>query len=328
MIRMIADTANLLFRVAAAQNDKYGGTTEERAALAIHSSMQSLNKYYRQYQPDQVILTFEGRNNWRKTYTMSEACVSGAKYKGNRKYDSTHEVFFMLIEAFQILVRDHTSLICLQHELLEGDDLIGGLVHRIAPRREDEIIIISGDKDFVQLLEYDNVVLINPDTGKPRTVESVCGKNDAQYFKFEKCMRGDGGDNVMSAYPRLRTKKIEEAYSDTYKKSLLLNEEIVFTDPESGERSVTLVGDRFRENELLMMLDKQPDDIKKVINEVLDTEMEHFGKFSMFHFTRFCGKYNLKSILEQIHTFAPLFSANSKSKSEADAQDRRHKLFE
>ena len=144
MKRMIIDTANVLFRVAAAHG-KYNraGSPEDQAGLAMHTALNVLNKYYKQFRPDQLAVTFEGGSNWRKEYTRSAQCKSQKVYKANRVKDPSMIPFFELINAFEQLARQHTSLVCLSNSVLEGDDLIGGYVQRFAPVG-DEIIIVSG----------------------------------------------------------------------------------------------------------------------------------------------------------------------------------------
>lgn len=308
MKRMIVDTANLLFRVAAAHG-KYNnsGSPEEKAGLAMHMALNSLNKYYKQIRPDQLAVTFEGGQNWRKDYTKSSDCKSKKVYKANRVKDSSMVPFFELIAAFEQLARKHTSLVCLSNPKLEGDDLIAGYTQRFA-EAGDEVIIVSGDKDFVQLLKHPNVTLLNPDTGKPRKVEDVCGVNDATFFMFEKCFRGDKNDNVFPALPRVLKKRLLKAYEDDYELTKLMNETWTFKDPETSEETVNTVQELFEENNLLMNLECQPDNIRQIIEETLDHELVHHGKFSFFHFTQFCGKYNLKQIGDNAQQFADMFS--------------------
>jgi hypothetical protein len=133
MKRMIVDTANVLFRVAAAHG-KYGpeGTPEEKAGLAMHIALNTVNKYYKKFRPDQVAVTFEGGQNWRKEYTKSDVCKSKKVYKANRVKDDSMIPFFELIKGFEDLVRTHTSIVCLSHPKLEGDDLFGGYVQRFS----------------------------------------------------------------------------------------------------------------------------------------------------------------------------------------------------
>jgi hypothetical protein len=323
MKRMIVDTANLLFRVAAAHGKYNQGTSpEDQAGLAMHMALNSLNKYYKKFYPDQLAVTFEGGQNWRKEYTRSEQCKSKKVYKANRVKDSSMVPFFELIAAFEQLARKHTSLVCLSHPKLEGDDLIAGYTQRFS-EVGDEVIIISGDKDFVQLLKHPNVQLINPDTGKPRQVEEVCGVNDATYFMFEKCFRGDKNDNVFPALPRVLKKRLQKAYGDDYELTKLMNETWTFKDPETGAETINKVQDLFEENNLLMNLECQPDHIRALIDEVLDHELVHHGKFSFFHFSQFCGKFNLKQIGENAQQFADMFAVTGqRSPHRADAKKK------
>lgn len=308
MKRMIVDTANLLFRVAAAHG-KYNdsGSPEEKAGLAMHMALNSLNKYYKKIRPDQLAVTFEGGQNWRKDYTRSAECKSGKVYKANRVKDPSMVPFFELIGAFEQLARKHTSLVCLSHQKLEGDDLIAGYVQRFA-EAGDEITIVSGDKDFVQLLKHPNVTLLNPDTGKPRKIEDVCGVDDALFFMFEKCFRGDKNDNVFPALPRVFKKRLLKAYESDYELTQLMNETWSFKDPETGEETVNKVQELFEENNLLMNLECQPLEIRQIIEQTLDHELVNHGKFSFFHFTQFCGKYNLRQIGDNAQQFADMFS--------------------
>lgn len=326
MKRMVVDTANLLFRVAAAHG-KYGpqGSPEEKAGLSMHMALQTLNKYYKKFQPDQVAMTFEGTNNWRKEYTKSEKCLSKKGYKANRVKDDSMIPFFELIKAFEDLARNHTSLVCLSNPILEGDDIFAGYVQRFT-EAGDEVIGISGDKDFVQLLKHKNFTLVNPDTGKPRTLEDVCGVDDADFFMFEKAMRGDKGDNVFPAYPRVLKKRLLKCLEDDYELTKLMNETWSFTDPESKEVTVYKVGDLFEENMTLMNLECQPDYIKQAIVETLDHELVNHGKWNFFQFTKFCGKYGLKQIAENSQQYAGLFSiTENKSVVKEELADARKK---
>lgn len=307
MKRMIVDTANLLFRVASSHG-KYNnqGTPEEQAGLAMHMALQTLNKYYKQFKPDQVAVTFEGAKNWRKDYTKSASCISGKVYKANRIKDPSMDPFFELIKSFEDLARKHTSLVCLSNPILEGDDIFAGYVQRFT-QAGDEVIGVSGDKDFVQLLKHKNFTLINPDKGKPRTLIDVCGVDDADFFMFEKAFRGDKGDNVFPAYPRVLKKRLLKCLSDEYELTKIMNETFTFTDPETKEETVYKVEDLFNENQTLMNLECQPDYVRKVIDETLDYELVNHGKFSHFQFTKFCGKYGLKQIAENSEQYANMF---------------------
>lgn len=272
--------------------------------LTYHSTFMHLNKYFKQYKPDKIIMVFD-RGNWRKEYTKSEKCYSKRVYKAHRKEVMVPKVkaiypkFLSFVNDFEQLVREHTSMVCLAADGLEADDLIGGLT-QVLPEAGHELIIISGDKDFIQLLRNDQIRLIDPATGKERTCE------DPDYFIFEKCIRGDRGDNVQSAYPGIRTTRIKEAYEDPFKLTNLMNEE--WSLEEDDGKQTFKVKKLFEENKHLMDLTAQPEDIRDKIFDTIAHEIVHPGKYSHFHFLRFLGKYQLNKLADQLEQFLPLLS--------------------
>jgi len=314
MKRLVIDTANLVFRIGAVYNTKYSSdhSPEDNIGLAMHMVLNSIRKVYNAHKPDEIAITFEGRSNWRKKYTASEECVSKRGYKANRVKDDSMIAIYELMNGFEELVKHHTNFVCLSHPNLEGDDLFAGYVRKYT-ELGDEVIGLSGDRDFVQLWKYPNFTLINPEDGNPRTVESVCkDTDDPIYFMFEKAIRGDSGDNVMSAFPRVRKTRIKLAMENEYELAKLMNETWSFTDPDTQASTEYRVGDLFKENMLLMNLEQQPEDIRQLIVDTIDNAER--GKWSFFHFSRFCGKFNLKQIGEQSALYVPMFSLTGKEK--------------
>jgi hypothetical protein len=307
MRRMIVDTSNLLFRVAAA-NNKYNAGSEDLAGLSMHVTLNTLKSFQRKIQPDQIALAFEGTNNWRKEYTKSEQCVSKRVYKANRVKDDSMIPFFELIKSFEQLAREHTSLVCISHPRLEGDDVIAAYAEHFS-NQGDEVVILSGDRDFIQLLKLPGVSLMNPDDGKLRGWDKDTGeKIDPEYFMFEKALRGDSGDNVIAAYPRVRSTNIEKAFKDEYERTNMFNKTWEFADPSTGEVRELRVGDLFEENQLLMNLFSQPEHIRQIMQETVEHAVRNHGQFNFFHFNKFCAKFGLKKIAEQSEQFVELFS--------------------
>lgn len=305
---MVVDTANLLFRTSSAHTKYSTGSDEEKAGLALHVALNTLKSHYNKIKPDVVAITFEGRENWRKAYTKSDACISQRIYKANRVKDDSLIPFYTLMEDFEGLVRAHTSIICLQHPKCEGDDMFTAYAERFCGEG-DEVFGLSGDKDYIQLLDLPNFTLLNPDKlGGDRSLDKKGNLIDAKFFMFEKAFRGDTGDNVMSAYPRLRSTKIEKAYTSEYDLTNLLNETWTFVEPSTGEERIMRVGDLFEENQLLMNLRRQPDEIRALMAQAVQDGIDNAGKFSLFHFAKFCGKHQLKKIGDDSASFAPMFS--------------------
>jgi hypothetical protein len=313
-VKMVIDTPNLLFRVAA-QNKKVSfGTDEEKAGLALHMAFQTVHKYFKMFRPELLALGFEGERNWRKDYTRSKDAVSKKQYKANRVKDPSMEPYFAMINAFREVITAHSSLMVLQNERLEGDDTIAAFVEKYAGQG-DTVIIVSGDRDYIQLLKHPGVRLINPDTGKDRNQpEDKEYWPDIEYFEFQKCIRGDMGDYVFSAYPRVRETKIEKAHQDPAFRANFMAETWKAVDDETNEERTMVVGELFEENKKLLILDQQPPDIRQLMRETVDAAYENIGTYSNFHFLKFLGKHKLNNITEHIDQYTDMLCVNSRFK--------------
>ncbi len=313
-IKLVIDTPNLLFRVAAQNKKKVGfASAEEMAGLALHMAFQSVHKYYKKYKPELLAFGFEGSNNWRKTYTRSDECVSGKVYKANRVKDPSMMPYFEMLNSFKELITLHSSLMVLQHDDLEGDDTIAAFVEHYTGKG-DTIIIISGDRDYIQLLKYPDVKLINPDTSKERNQpDDKEYWPDIDYFKFQKCVRGDMGDYVFSAFPRVRETKIEKAFLDEHYKLSFMDETWKNVD-DAGNEVTMRVGDLFEENKILLLLDQQPQHIREIMATIPVNAYNNIGTYSAFHFLRFLGKHKLNNIADQIDQFTEMLCVNARYK--------------
>ena len=302
------DITNMLHRTFFAQRNE---DDETLAGLATHSALVTLNKYFKQHKPHKVVMAFD-RSSWRKEYTASDECLSKKPYKGNRRQDMTpaqeakYQRFLGHLAEFERLIIEHTTIMTLVAQRLEADDLIAGFC-QVYANDDNEIVIISSDSDLLQLTRYPNVRVISPVTDKEQSLDDYGG--DPLFYIFQKCIRGDPTDNVQSAFPRVKSKKIREAYDDEYARANLMNETWGIKDPTTGEFTTQYrVGDLFKENEKLIDLEKQPSDIRRIILETIDEAGATHKQFSMFHILKFLGKYKLNKIKEGIDQYIPLLS--------------------
>lgn len=297
------DISNLLFRTFfVARNGEDDITL---AGMATHSALMTLNKYFKQFKPKKGVVMAFDRTSWRKEYTASDECHPASKpYKGNRRKDMSpaqaakFEKFIDHLREFEKLITEHTGIVTLVADKLEADDVIAGFCQ---VNEGDNIIIISADSDLLQLKKYKGVRVVSPATDKESMLDDF--NQDPLYYVFQKCMRGDPTDNIQSAYPRLRTARIEKAYNDAYERTQLMQES--WRDEKNNE---ILVQDMFKENQKLIDLEKQPKAIRIAILTTVDESMNKERKFSMFHLMKFCGKYELKKIMESIDQFIPMLS--------------------
>ncbi len=295
---------NILYRTFFANKGEEDVTV---AGLAHHMALTTINKYYKTFHPHKIIMCFD-RPNWRKKYTNSDKCISKVVYKGNRRKNMTaaqrkkFEAFIAHITEFEKIMKDHTSAIVLTQDNLEADDLIAGVCDVVCLDPANEVIITSADKDLLQCMKHKNVTLINPADGKARSL--VDWNNDPRLFMFEKCIRGDRGDNVQSAFPRCRKTRIIKAYNDPLECVNLMHEQWI----RPTDNVTFTVGELFKENEILMDLSKQPEDVYRLTIKTVIDGMNATRKFSYFHFLQFLGKYKMKKIVDSIDLFIPMLS--------------------
>lgn len=309
---LIIDANNLLYRTFFAQIDE---AEDIVIAMCHHSALWSMQKYYNEYPADDVVVAFDSYS-WRKLYTKNlDECVTYKKYKGHRRQNLTPsqqkklDKFDQHVNEFGEMLKSQTSLLVLQEKYLEADDLIAGYIQRNPDMKH---VLITSDKDYIQLLGKNNLTIIDPDSGKPRSLKDW--NDDPEFFMFEKCLRGDTSDNVMSAYPRLRSKKILEAYSDEYAKTNIMNHKfkvLVNKDDGSIEEQNFSTQEVFEENNMLMNLEARPENIRALIEKSIQKSLENRSSFNYFKFVKFCGKHQLQNILDKVDRFVPMLSNKS-----------------
>lgn len=311
--KLIIDASNILYRTFFAHIKE---ALDVNIGMCHHIALSTVNKYFNSTKADDVIMAFDDYS-WRKEWTKDlSTCVTYKKYKGTRRKDmspsdrSKMEKFDEHIQEFIDLFRERTRVMVLHRKYLEADDLIAGYIQA---HPEDEHILISSDKDFMQLLVRNNLKIIDPITDKERTLEEF--NQDPDYFIFQKCLRGDTGDNVMSAYPRIRETKIKEAYRDPLiRTNIMQNKFKVLVNDDEGvpEEREFLTQEVYDENILLMDLTAQPDFIRELIDKELAYALENRGRFNYLEFLRFCGKYELVNIRDKIDSFVPMLACKRK----------------
>jgi hypothetical protein len=300
------DASNLIYRTFFANIKEKDNIT---VGMTYHMSFMSLSKFAKKFKADQIVIAFDKPNSWRKQYTQDESSVTHKIYKGQRRQNlSTQEMKKLEeldahLDELAIIFKDWTGVITLRKQDLEADDLIAGFTQQF---KDDKHIIVSSDKDFMQLLGG-NVQLIDPMTEKARNLADF--DYDPKYFMFEKCFRGDRGDNVQSSYPRLQAKKIQEAYTDSFKLANIMNHKFVVHEIDSEGKLKDheyTTRELFEENQMLMDLTLQPEPVRELITETINEAIANRGKYDKFKFMRFCSKYELLTILGRIDEFTAL----------------------
>lgn len=325
---LLIDLANMYFR---ARHSAHRATSsEEKVAFAIHVTLSSINKCWRDQRGDHVIFFNEGRS-WRKDfYPPYKRNRSESRAAMTEREAEEDRVFWEGLDALKDFLDTRTNCTVLRHAELEADDLISGWIQA---HPEDMNIIISSDTDFHQLLDK-NVRQYNGVMDELHTLEGIFDRRgklvidkktrepkripDPEWILFEKCMRGDPTDNVFSAYPGVRVKGsrnkvgLQEAYADRHSRGFNWNNLMLqrWVDHEGQEHRVL---DDYNRNRTLIDLNAQPDRIKEKISATITagTQTQNQPMIGA-QFLKFCGKFNLNKLSEQSQTFAEIFSTGYK----------------
>jgi 5'-3' exonuclease len=324
MTYIIVDTANTFFRARHVIN----GDADMKLGMAFHITLNSIKKAWQQFNGSHVVFCLEGRS-WRKDYYEPyKRNRSDARAVLTEREQEEDRIFWEAFDKFKDFIQEKTNCTVLQHPRLEADDLIAGWIQS---HSEDQHVIISTDTDFVQLIapnvkQYNGVQECTithkgyfDDKGKPiidKKTKEAKAAPDPEWLLFEKCMRGDTSDNVFSAYPGVRTKGtskkvgLTEAFEDRKSKGFSWNNLMLqrWTDHNGIEHRVL---EDYNRNRQLIDLTAQPDDIRSVIKETINTSIaadKNVGQVGV-KLMKFCGLYDLKKISEQAHAYAEPLNA-------------------
>jgi 5'-3' exonuclease len=103
-------------------------------------------------------------------------------------------MIFDLIEDTLNDLRTNFPYAVIKIDSAEADDIIGALtVHKSIPLIGEDVVIISADKDFIQLQSHGHVIQWSPMFNK-----MIKEENPRRYL-FEHLLKGDSGDGVPNA---------------------------------------------------------------------------------------------------------------------------------
>ena len=166
---------------------------EDMIRHMILNSIRMYNKKYRD-QYGQMVICADGMNTWRRNY-FPEYKAHRRKNRDESSQDWTE--IFRILHLVRDEIKENLPYKVLHMEGCEADDIIGSLVMYTQEFGNNEpVMIVSSDKDFIQLQKFDNVKQFSPIQKK-----LVTDDNPRAYL-WNHIMRGDSGDgipNVLSA---------------------------------------------------------------------------------------------------------------------------------
>ena len=264
--------------------------------LVRHMVLNAIRSYKQKFGEEygEIIIACDDKNYWRrKIYPY---------YKANRKKsreesDIDWTTIFECFNKIRDELKEYFPYRVLKVDTAEADDIIGTLAQQygsyLVGHDTIKILIMSGDKDFIQLQKFANVKQYDPVRKK-----FISHKNPELYLK-EHIMRGDAGDGVPNFLSpddvfvtKGRQKPIRQTNLDKW----------VNQSPETfGD--IELIGDTmvrgYKRNESLIDLSKIPSDIYNMVVAQYEEQKDKKRGDLLNYFI----KFKLKNLMPLIGEF-------------------------
>ena len=159
--------------------------------LVRHMVLNSLRMYRTKFGDKfgELVLTYDSRRYWRRDYFPN--------YKANRKKSRESSSLdwnsiFQSLNAIRDEIRETFPYKVVEVEGAEADDCIAAIVQHISvtPNEFEQILILSGDKDFIQLHKHNFVKQYSP------VLKKFINNIDPSIYIREHVLKGDRSDGV------------------------------------------------------------------------------------------------------------------------------------
>ena len=254
--------------------------------LLRHMVLNSVRAYNVKFKNEfgEMIIACDAGNNWRRQVFPY---YKANRRKNREKSEINWNSVFETLNKVRDELKDYFPYRVIRVDGAEADDIIGTLAQTYGNTNE-KILILSGDKDFVQLQAYMNVQQFDPVQKKWRKT------NDVDKFMKEHIIRGDAGDGVPNFLSADDTFVVGARQKPISQKKL---DQWLEADPKDFCDEKMLRG--YLRNQQLVDLNFIPPDIKK---EVLVQYEQQAGKGRDKLFNYFIER-RLKLLLESINEF-------------------------
>ena len=265
-------------------------TKEPDENMVRHMILNSVRMYRTMFHEEygEVILTYDSKHYWRRDFFP--------QYKSNRKKGreadgKDWDTIFEVLNKIKAEIKDNLPYKFLEVYGAEADDIIATICKNSQTEKDrsknEKIIIISGDKDFIQLQKYVNVKQYSPILKK-----LVNGSNPETYIK-EHILKGDTSDGVPNVLSP------DNTFTDGLRQRPLGKKKIeVWLDMDISEFKDE-VKRNYQRNEKLIDLSKIPDELE---NEIL-TQFRGAPHGDRSKLLNYFIKSRLKNLTETIGEF-------------------------
>lgn len=175
---LLIDGLNFMWRANIAFR---GEKKEEPSYVMVYNFFRNLRALVEEFNPSKIFLCLEGGDNFRykllPEYKANRIVKTGSSEK-EKALEDFHRQKRIILELLQ-----HLPITTARSEKFECDDVIASLAENL---KDEEVIIVSNDSDFVQLLQkgYQHLRIYNPFKKNYMSAPSY-------HYLTWKCLAGD-----------------------------------------------------------------------------------------------------------------------------------------
>jgi len=159
-------------------------------SMIRHMILNSIRMYNKKYRDEfgQMVICADGMNTWRKDYYP----YYKAKRRTKREQsDQDWNEIFRILHLVRDEIKENRPYKVIHMDGGEADDIIASLVLQSQEFGLGEpMMIVSSDKDFIQLQKFKNVKQFSPIQKK------IVKDNNPRTYLFNHIMKGDTGDGI------------------------------------------------------------------------------------------------------------------------------------
>ena len=219
--------------------------------MVRHMILNSVRMYRSMFNEDygEVVLTYDSRAYWRREVFPQ---YKHSRRKSREADSKDWNSIFGVLNQIKDEIKEFLPYKVVETHGAEADDVIAILCKHY---QSEKIMIVSGDKDFIQLQKYDNVSQYSPITKK-----MVNGVDPVVYIK-EHVLKGDKSDGVPNVLSpdHTFTDDLRQRPLTSKKRNSIMAQEIDDLDDE--------VKRNYQRNNILINLDNVP---VKLEEDILD----------------------------------------------------------
>jgi 5'-3' exonuclease len=275
--------SNLMMQLGSKRDNELDGN------MVRHMVLNSLRAYRSRFHDafGEMVLCYDSRSYWRRDYFPN--------YKSNRKKDRANSgldwnVIFETLNSIRDEIKDVFPYKVLEVEGAEADDCIAAIVQHIAetPSEFEHILILSGDKDFIQLQKHNFVKQYSP------VLKKFVKDIDPDIYIREHVLKGDRSDGVPNFLSPDNTFVDELRQKPLSKKKLE-----TWIDLEPSDFCSEEMMRNYQRNKTLIDLECIPSDLKANILEDYQNA-EHGDRSKLLNYFI---KNRLKNLMNDIGDF-------------------------